>query len=139
MFLLTNYKSWGKQGILSLLVFSWDPVDQTNCYTQQTNKQTNKRVNETDIFEAVRAVFSHCHGGYACTAMIAGYGIIGFRDPNGIRPLIYGKRETHAGVDYIVSSESVVLDSLGFSVIADVAPGSYSIILTYLPCYHVFS
>jgi len=55
--------------------------------------------------------------------MITGYGIVAFRDPHGIRPLVFGQRQTEQGVQTMVASESVVIDSLGFSVIDDVQPG----------------
>ncbi|CAM9621930.1 unnamed protein product, partial [Ectocarpus sp. 13 AM-2016] len=84
-------------------------------------------VTPEDIFDAVGGVISRCEGGYAVIAMINGIGIVGFRDPNGIRPLVFGTREkTKAGgttKDYVVSSESVVMDMLGFKLNRDVAPG----------------
>jgi len=55
--------------------------------------------------------------------MITGYGIVGFRDPNGIRPVVFGKRETSRGTEYVIASESVAVDSLGFELIRDIAPG----------------
>ena len=76
-----------------------------------------------DIFTAVAGVHRRARGGYAVLAMIAGHGIVAFRDPNGIRPLIFGERQTGAGTEYMVASESVALDVLGFRVIRDVAPG----------------
>jgi amidophosphoribosyltransferase len=76
-----------------------------------------------DMFEAVRGVHRRCRGAYAVVAMISNYGVIGFRDPFGIRPLVFGKRETPAGDEYMIASESVALDVLGFKVIRDVAPG----------------
>ncbi|KAJ3035693.1 amidophosphoribosyltransferase, partial [Rhizoclosmatium hyalinum] len=60
--------------------------------------------------------------------MVAGFGIFAFRDPHGIRPLIYGERKSHYGTDYMVSSESVVLDALGFTNFVDVKPGEALII-----------
>ncbi|SFM67508.1 amidophosphoribosyltransferase [Halopseudomonas yangmingensis] len=76
-----------------------------------------------DIFSAVRAVHQRCRGGYAAIAMITGYGIVGFRDPWAIRPIVYGKRETEQGTEYMIASESVSLDVLGFELIRDLAPG----------------
>jgi amidophosphoribosyltransferase len=90
-------------------------------HLQQTG---NSLVNEEDIFKALTKLYETCRGGYACVTMIAGYGIIGFRDPNGIRPLIYGERKSSCGVtDYMIASESVSLDALGFSNFKDVKPG----------------
>ncbi len=76
-----------------------------------------------DFFTAIAGVHQRARGGYAALAMIAGHGIIGFRDPCGIRPLIFGERESDAGREYMIASESVALDVLGFRVIRDVAPG----------------
>ncbi|MBQ0760979.1 MAG: amidophosphoribosyltransferase [Zhongshania sp.] len=76
-----------------------------------------------DVFTAVSGVHHRCKGGYAVVAMIANYGIIGFRDPNGIRPLVYGVRESAQGKEYMLASESVALDALGYKLIGDVAPG----------------
>ncbi|RYY79144.1 MAG: amidophosphoribosyltransferase [Moraxellaceae bacterium] len=79
---------------------------------------------ENDIFDAVSRVHQRCEGAYAVVAMITGHGLLGFRDPNGIRPLTYGMRLNEAGgVEYMIASESVALTSLGFKVIRDVAPG----------------
>ncbi|PHQ80999.1 MAG: amidophosphoribosyltransferase [Coxiella sp. (in: Bacteria)] len=75
------------------------------------------------IFQAMKSVYSRVSGAFAAVAMICGYGILAFRDPNGIRPLVYGKRETADGVDYMVASETIALDVLGFKLIDDVAPG----------------
>lgn len=76
-----------------------------------------------EMFKAVGAVHQRCKGAYAVVAMVIGSGILGFRDPYGIRPLVYGCREVEAGKEYMVASESVALDILGFTRIADVAPG----------------
>jgi len=75
------------------------------------------------VFDAVSGVHKRCKGAYAVVAMIANFGLLAFRDPNGIRPLIIGKAETQKGTEYIVASESVALDVLGFQVVRDVAPG----------------
>lgn len=76
-----------------------------------------------DIFTAVDAVHRRCRGGYAAVALVVNYGVVGFRDPRGIRPLVVGSRESAQGTEYMLASESVALDVLGFSVISDVAPG----------------
>ncbi len=77
-----------------------------------------------DIFEAISAVHKRCRGAYAVVAMITDVGIVGFRDPYGIRPVIIGKREGSSGqTEYMIVSESVALDALGFEVVRDIAPG----------------
>ncbi len=81
------------------------------------------RINEEDVFEAVAGVHRRCQGAYAAVAMITGFGIVAFRDPSGIRPLVYGKREVDGKNEYMVASESVALDSLGFELMDDVQPG----------------
>jgi len=76
-----------------------------------------------DVFTAVRGVHRRCQGGYAALVMLGGYGIVGFRDRNGIRPLVFGKRERNGFTEYMLASESVALDSQGFTIVRDVAPG----------------
>src|SRR5689334_15591665 len=81
------------------------------------------RLDPDAIFKAVAGVHRRCRGAYAVVAMIAGYGMLAFRDPYGIRPLIIGVNEAMGGREYLVASESVALEPLGFSVLRDVAPG----------------
>jgi amidophosphoribosyltransferase len=81
------------------------------------------RVTPDDVFEAVSRVHLRARGAYACVALISGYGIVGFRDPFGIRPVVYGRREGPYGIDFMIASESVALDAAGFELIADIAPG----------------
>ncbi len=76
-----------------------------------------------DIFSAVRRVHERVEGAYAVVAMITGYGILAFRDPYGVRPVCFGKRETDKGTEYMVASESVALSGLGFHLERDLAPG----------------
>src|SRR5271169_6475807 len=75
------------------------------------------------IFTAVSGVHHRCHGAYAVVAMIAGYGLLAFRDAYGIRPLVIGSKQTEHGTEYLVASESVALDTLGFKFLRDIAPG----------------
>lgn len=75
------------------------------------------------IFAAVSGLQQRVRGAYACVAEIAGYGILAFRDPFGIRPLCYGVAETDAGTEYLVASESVALEGLGFRLVRDIQPG----------------
>ena len=77
---------------------------------------------------AVAGVHGRCKGGYAIVSMVLGLGLVAFRDPNGIRPLVLGKRETAAGIEYAVASESVALDILGFARVRDIAPGEAVVI-----------
>jgi amidophosphoribosyltransferase len=81
------------------------------------------RLSPDIIFAAVEGVHRRVKGAYAVVAMVAGHGMLAFRDPHGIRPLIIGRADTERGVEFIVASESVTLDTLGFKVMRDVAPG----------------
>jgi len=94
-----------------------------NVFAHELQIQGKLRIDEQDIFRAVAGVHRRCRGGYAAVVMIPGFGICGFRDPFGIRPIVYGKRETDEGTEYMMASESVALDTLGFQLIADIAPG----------------
>ncbi len=76
-----------------------------------------------EIFTAVSVTHTRLQGAYAVVAMLTGKGVLGFRDPCGIRPIVYGKRETDTGTEYMVASESVALQASGFDLIADLKPG----------------
>lgn len=80
-------------------------------------------VGAEDVFRAVTSVHRSIKGAYAVVAMIIGHGMIAFRDPNGIRPLCLGKRNVGGQTEYMVASESVALDAVGFEFMRDVAPG----------------
>ena len=94
-----------------------------NVFAHELQVLDKLRIDERDIFTAIEGVHRRCTGGYAAVAMIPGIGVVGFRDPHGIRPAVYGRRETPAGVELMIASESVALDTLGFELISDIAPG----------------
>jgi amidophosphoribosyltransferase len=94
-----------------------------NVFAHELQGNGKLKIDEGDVFEAVAGVHRRCRGGYAAVAMITGYGIVGFRDPYGIRPVVFGKRQSDEGIEYMIASESVALDVLGFDLIRDVAPG----------------
>ncbi|WP_044471011.1 amidophosphoribosyltransferase [Mannheimia massilioguelmaensis] len=76
-----------------------------------------------DIFNAIRATNHDIRGAYACIAMIIDHGMVAFRDPNGIRPLVLGKHEENGVTEYMFASETVALDVAGFEFVRDVKPG----------------
>lgn len=94
-----------------------------NVFANELQKSTKPNLEPDDIFHALKAVHQRCEGAYGVVAIIAGHGLLAFRDPNGIRPLVYGRRLTDQGVEYVVASESVAIQALGFEVVRDVAPG----------------
>ena len=94
-----------------------------NVFAHELQKRGKLMPTADDIFHVVSKVHERCKDGYAVVAMLTGHGLVGFRDPNGIRPLIYGSRETDAGMEYIIASESVAITALGFKVERDIAPG----------------
>jgi amidophosphoribosyltransferase len=94
-----------------------------NVLASELQRVGTPRVTAADVFAAVTALYRRCRGGYAVVAMVIGHGILGFRDPNGIRPLVLGSRETPKGLEYMLASESVALDMLGFKILRDIAPG----------------
>jgi len=89
----------------------------------QVQSHGKLKVDPNDIFKAVASVHRRCRGAYAVVSMIVGRGILAFRDPNGIRPLVIGKREVDGYTEFMAASESVAIDVLGFELIRDVQPG----------------
>ena len=94
-----------------------------NVFAHELQRLGKIRIDANDIFHAVKKVHERCDGGFAAIAMITGVGIVGFRDPHGIRPIVFGKRETDLGTEYMIASESVALNVLGYELIRDIAPG----------------
>lgn len=94
-----------------------------NILAHELQLQGKLEPKPADIFAAVTRVHKRIKGGYAVVAVITGFGVLAFRDAHGIRPLVYGLRQTEAGQEAMVASESVALDIAGFKRERDVAPG----------------
>jgi amidophosphoribosyltransferase len=95
-----------------------------NIFAASLQTTGKVRVNAEDIFASLGEVYEKVEGAYACVAMLAGFGIIGFRDPYGIRPIILGERTLDNGKkDYMIASESVVLECLDFKNHRNLKPG----------------
>lgn len=95
-----------------------------NIFAQELSKEGSYKVGKDDIFSAVSGVHRRCKGAYAVVLMITRDGMVGFRDPNGIRPLCYGAREAEDGtLEYMLASESVALVTQGYHLIRDLEPG----------------
>src|SRR3569832_1810522 len=91
-----------------------------NVFAHELQAQGKLRITADDIFAAVAGVHRRVKGAYAVVALIIGYGLVAFRDPHGIRPVVFGKRATPKGGEYMVASESVALDVLGCELIRDI-------------------
>ena len=94
-----------------------------NIFAHELQQLGKLDLNEDDIFKAVKGVHRRCKGAYAVVIMIPNIGIIGFRDPHGIRPIVFGERKTEQGSEFMIASESVALDVLGFELTRDIKPG----------------
>lgn len=94
-----------------------------NIFARELYRTKTKVPGPEDIFSAVEGVHKRCKGAYAAVGLVVGYGVFAFRDPQGIRPLVFGSRKTAQGKEYLIASESVALDALGFDLERDVAPG----------------
>lgn len=100
-----------------------------NIFAANLDCYNKARVNNNDIFDALRGVYDQCRGAYACSGMIAGYCVFGFRDPHGIRPLLFGERTGLDGKkDYMIASESIALEAAGFTNLRDFKPGEAVVI-----------
>ena len=100
-----------------------------NVFASELAKEPQKNICKGNIFNAITRVNSRIQGAYANIGMIANFGIFGFRDPKGIRPLILGKKHTSSGgVEYLLASESVALTALGYKIERDIKPGEAIVI-----------
>lgn len=106
-----------------------------NVFAHEMEQASEKTTKPEHVFTAVKGVYQRCNGGYAVVAMIVGFGVVGFRDPYGIRPLSIGRRLGANGDEYMLASESVVLHALGYSDITDVGPGEAVFITQEGKCY----
>ncbi|GLP96571.1 amidophosphoribosyltransferase [Paraferrimonas sedimenticola] len=95
-----------------------------NLLAHEIAKNDSAQLTADEVFAAVAAVHQQARGAYAVAVMIINQGLVAFRDPYGIRPLVLGQRESEDGtLEYMVASESVALDAVGFKFLRDVAPG----------------
>src|SRR5690606_12487382 len=105
-----------------------------NVFAHELDRE--RRLTPEAALNAVAGLHRRARGGYAGVALVLGLGLVAFRDPNGIRPLVLGKRETGEGVEYAVASESVALDILGFERLRDVEPGEGIVITARGELHH---
>jgi amidophosphoribosyltransferase len=99
-----------------------------NVFAHELMQQKKLFIDHNDVFNAIRGVHKRARGGYAAVGMITNIGVFAFRDPYALRPVVVGKRVTKHGADYMVASESVALDALGFELEKDLAPGEAVVI-----------
>ncbi len=94
-----------------------------NVFAHELQNLYSDGLNAADVFKAVDGLHRRCKGAYSVIALIAGKGVLGFRDPYGIRPAVIGYRDTDKGREYAIASESVALDVLDFILMRDLKPG----------------
>ena len=96
-----------------------------NIFARALEKNASKKLDNESIVKAVNEVHDRVVGAYSVIAVILGYGMVAFRDPNGIRPLIMGSKDQKT---HMIASESVAIECLGYKVDRDIKPGETVII-----------
>jgi amidophosphoribosyltransferase len=94
-----------------------------NVLAHELQRQKPVRLSPAHIFNAIDGVYERCRGAFSTVALVCGHGLLGFRDPHGIRPMVLGSRQAERGREYALASESVALDVLGFELERDLEPG----------------
>lgn len=123
---LTNYKELGKELLekeFRHLNTNSDSEILLNIFAVALHDQKPKKLTPDHIFDAMKVVFGKCKGAYSAVGLIGGQGIIGFRDPHGIRPLQLGKRKYGMKEEYIIASENTAFKGLEFEFVRDILPG----------------
>lgn len=123
---LTNYRELKKElletNIRHLNTYS-DSEVLLNVLADEILRLRTVNLTKTQLFKAMAKVYDRLKGGYSAVAVIGDKGMLGFRDPHGIRPLVLGVRKSSFKTEYIFASETVALDCLGFEYLRDVKPG----------------
>ncbi|OUW03231.1 MAG: amidophosphoribosyltransferase [Betaproteobacteria bacterium TMED156] len=100
-----------------------------NVFANELQKEiSGTKIDSNSVFCATESLYKRVEGAYACVAMISGFGVVGFRDPFGIRPLVIGKKKSKNREEWAIASESVALQGLGFDLVRDVKPGECVVI-----------
>lgn len=123
---LTNYKELGKELLekhFRHLNTNSDSEILLNVLAVALHEQKPTKLTPDDVFNAMKTVFTKCKGAYSAVALIGGHGIIGFRDPHGIRPLQLGKRKYGMKEEYIIASENTAFKGLEYEFVRDIQPG----------------
>ncbi len=107
-----------------------------NVFAHELQNQSAEKLTPQVVFDTIKRVKARIKGAYAVIVMIQNFGIVAFRDPHGIRPLVYGERVAGDGAEVMVASESIALDALGFKLVGDVRPDQ-SLIVTQDGQVHV--
>lgn len=123
---LTNYKELGDELLnkhFRHLNTNSDSEILLNVFAVALHEQRPTKLKPEHIFSAMETVFDKCKGAYSAVGLIGGHGIVGFRDPHGIRPLQLGKRKYGMKEEYIIASENTAFKGLEFEFVRDIQPG----------------